>query len=237
MKDIQKIQWKRIGAEAAAIVVSILLAFGIDAWWGNRAEEILARKYVDYLIAEARENLQGLHDLVIYHDGKKSQTIELIGLLASDNPQESNDRIRRLVLDVMYFGGYQPVTSALDNIIGDGGLGQLNDPQTQLAISQYAQAIKDHNLLQAELADLVVNDFTVFLADRIPFLAVGFAGRALPDAAPESAFVFDAMVLVGSMEFENMMVRRIVAEDDAARYARHLIQVAEKLIAQLEPIS
>jgi len=35
----QMIQWKRISVEAAAIVASILLAFAIDAWWAEQAEE------------------------------------------------------------------------------------------------------------------------------------------------------------------------------------------------------
>ena len=29
----QKIAWKRLFAEGAAILISILLAFGIEAWW------------------------------------------------------------------------------------------------------------------------------------------------------------------------------------------------------------
>ena len=38
MNNRQSIPWGRILAEGAAIVVSILLAFAIDAWWDNRKE-------------------------------------------------------------------------------------------------------------------------------------------------------------------------------------------------------
>ena len=38
MQDSQKIPWKRIATEGAAIVVSILIAFSIDAWWQERAD-------------------------------------------------------------------------------------------------------------------------------------------------------------------------------------------------------
>ena len=40
MADAQKIQWRRIGVESAAIVASILLAFAIDAWWDERQERL-----------------------------------------------------------------------------------------------------------------------------------------------------------------------------------------------------
>ncbi len=42
MANTNNIQWKRISAEGAAIVVSILLAFTIEAWWEkyqDRSEE------------------------------------------------------------------------------------------------------------------------------------------------------------------------------------------------------
>ena len=38
MKIIKQIQWVRIFSEGTAIVVSILLAFAIDAWWERRSE-------------------------------------------------------------------------------------------------------------------------------------------------------------------------------------------------------
>ena len=36
MINAEKIPWKRLSIEAAAIVTSILLAFAIDAWWDER---------------------------------------------------------------------------------------------------------------------------------------------------------------------------------------------------------
>ncbi len=49
MPESQAIPWKRLSAEGAAIVVSILLAFWIDAWWDARND-----------LAEEREILVGL---------------------------------------------------------------------------------------------------------------------------------------------------------------------------------
>ncbi len=49
MTESQAIPWKRLSAEGVAIVVSILLAFWIDAWWETQKD-----------IAEEREILVGL---------------------------------------------------------------------------------------------------------------------------------------------------------------------------------
>jgi hypothetical protein len=38
MSNMQSIQWGRLSAEGVAIIVSILLAFGIQAWWDEREQ-------------------------------------------------------------------------------------------------------------------------------------------------------------------------------------------------------
>ncbi len=40
MTEPNTIAWKRLAVEAAAIVVSILMAFSIDAWWDGRKDQL-----------------------------------------------------------------------------------------------------------------------------------------------------------------------------------------------------
>jgi len=56
MKNTQNISWIRIAAEAAAILVSILLAFAIDAWWAERLERIDERRSLVRLYDEFESN-------------------------------------------------------------------------------------------------------------------------------------------------------------------------------------
>jgi hypothetical protein len=44
MSRNQPIPWTRIDAEGTAIVVSILFAFAIDAWWEGRRETAIAHE-------------------------------------------------------------------------------------------------------------------------------------------------------------------------------------------------
>ena len=47
------IPWPRVIVEGAVIVVSILLAFGIDAWWEGRQERAEEGRYIAALLDEA----------------------------------------------------------------------------------------------------------------------------------------------------------------------------------------
>ena len=52
MNDKNNIPWPRIGVEAVAILVSILLAFAIDAWWENRKDRAFEQETLHGLKAE-----------------------------------------------------------------------------------------------------------------------------------------------------------------------------------------
>jgi len=52
MSKSNEISWKRLTAEAVAIVVSILLAFSIDAWWNNRQRETEVQNTISNLAIE-----------------------------------------------------------------------------------------------------------------------------------------------------------------------------------------
>lgn len=75
MQDSRIIDWKRISAEAAAVVVSILIAFSIDAWWQERSERIALVEYLVHFEKEviANDQLIEIHlsriseDLIALH--------------------------------------------------------------------------------------------------------------------------------------------------------------------------
>ena len=50
------IAWPRLLVEGLVIVVSILLAFAIDAWWEDRQEAEKARLQIERVVAELESN-------------------------------------------------------------------------------------------------------------------------------------------------------------------------------------
>jgi len=56
LPNSQKIPWQRLAAEGAAIVVSILIAFAIDAWWQTRAASVALVEYLVHFENELAAN-------------------------------------------------------------------------------------------------------------------------------------------------------------------------------------
>ncbi len=57
MAGKESVAWKRAGVETTAIVMSILLAFAIDAWWENPQEGMFAQEML--LVPSSARTLAG----------------------------------------------------------------------------------------------------------------------------------------------------------------------------------
>ncbi len=64
MANTNNIQWKRISVEGAAIVVSILLAFSIQAWWDEYQEERQLHEILEALEEAFSGNLSQINDSI-----------------------------------------------------------------------------------------------------------------------------------------------------------------------------
>src|SRR3970040_2213054 len=59
-QSVQSIPWTRLLAEGAMIVVSILLAFAIDAWWDSAQERSKEDSYLRQLASDLESTLANI---------------------------------------------------------------------------------------------------------------------------------------------------------------------------------
>jgi len=82
------IPWKLLTVEAVLIVLSVLLALGVDSWREAREERALADRALAGFIDEARHNCRRILRVEDYHravvDGKRDPHGMQVGLLRND---------------------------------------------------------------------------------------------------------------------------------------------------------
>lgn len=125
-KNKNSIQWKRISAEGAAIVVSILLAFGIEAWWAerqDRAEEQLILQGLQLEFAAIEEKLVEHKRLLLLDLDALRAMLRMLAGQADTTPE---------VLDLALEDMLRPLTSDIANgtlhaLLGSGQLEILSD--------------------------------------------------------------------------------------------------------------
>lgn len=88
MTNTRQIPWRRILLEGAVIVVSILLAFTIDAWWSSRNEQQREHEQLVSMLTEFKASLSGLDEVLTSIQGHAKNLELLIAMLkaAGDEP-------------------------------------------------------------------------------------------------------------------------------------------------------
>jgi hypothetical protein len=161
----EKIPWKRLSVEAAAIVGSILLAFAIDAWWQNRAERIVEVQYLEAM----REDL--VHSLKLLDDEEawqRKQVGYLEALLNSIASTPYSDELRRWIDDGLFnVGTYQPQISSLQDLESSGQTQIIRNQDLRRLLAIVSQKMVSLRNVQADFQLSQQTVIDPFLVDKL----------------------------------------------------------------------
>ena len=90
---MEKIDWQKFSIEALVIVVSILLAFSIEAWWGERQDRQVKERLLSSALAEINTNIRRVE---ISNSHRTDVEEAVMSLLAqADSPNTNGESICR----------------------------------------------------------------------------------------------------------------------------------------------
>jgi len=134
MTKSPKIPWPRILAEGVAIVVSILLAFGIEAWWSNREVRLNVQENLIALRDELGSNLREIE----YELSYRHAVIASIEKLSSSDGSASSltpEEIDKLIGDITWYGRADVSMGALESALQSDVFTEIEDRELQRHIA------------------------------------------------------------------------------------------------------
>ena len=156
----REIPWTTLLIEGVAIVISILLAFAIDAWWDerkDRAEEI------EILIGLETEFVDLRERLILW--GKFNQTsATLIERFLSDEvnsmdlPEVEDVFMRSFLANVLDQGG------PLDALLSSGRLEQIGDREIRDRLAKWPDWLEDIHTNDVSIRDFSWREIAPYLA-------------------------------------------------------------------------
>lgn len=140
----RQIPWPRIFAEGAAIVVSILLALLIDAWWTERQDRANEADTLARLSAEMTVNIDRLNDPQ-YQLGKQA-TADLYNAVeaALANGEDSLEFPTLLLRRSMFVSSFEADTPILNAMIGSGWLELVENTDIVSAIADWESTLRSY---------------------------------------------------------------------------------------------
>ena len=174
MATSPKIPWPRILAEGAAIVVSILLAFGIEAWWTERQAREEERTILTILQAEFVRLEDQVHYSRLFYSEILASAQTLIEIGTGVRGEVDGEEVDQLFADTIWTGdAYEWNSGDLDSIISSGDIALISNRELRQRVGRWPATL-------SKVRDLIRRDRDFFSNRFMPYLS---ANMHLPGIA------------------------------------------------------
>lgn len=243
-RESTRIQWRRLLAESVAVVLSILLAFAIDAWWDARQESGRERDLLAGLRTDFESSRPGLEGRLILARRMAAGTVELLDRIEA---RESSREVLvpdSLILAVLGGPTYEPATNTLDAALASGEIELLESAELRTELANWRRLLSDTREDELEVRRVTNEQLVPELARSVdlgPFFSRVLAwsggdpygaGRRIPDGrepAPAPAVRLPVTTeMIGALA-----LRRFYVEFAAADLAE-LLESLERVLALIE---
>lgn len=166
MNETQPIPWKRVAVEATTIIVSILLAFSIDAWWQERGERNAELMLLDRLRADFVEMRTTLEAVEKEHRAASEACIALLNYSAGESLPATYEVDKMVALVFLASRTFNPGAGAIAAFLNSEGAKLIrNQPLADLLLI-WPGLVEELQEEEANLQKGVAERWTPFLASR-----------------------------------------------------------------------
>jgi len=195
--------------EGLVIVVSILLAFGLEASWSARAERRDAMELLLSISADIEEN----RALVARHlegtDRYVALTQSVLEVLASGERGASADSTLAGIGNVFTYPTWDPINDAYQEAKSSGRLALIQDPALRLLLTRYQSRIDAMGDLVDAIRTQYYGQIEPFLVANTVYTDVAVTGWSEEVTRVRPPFQTDFEALRGSRELWNLLTVRL----------------------------
>ena len=137
MLSNEKIPWKRLSAEAVAIVASILLAFAIDTWWEDRKDAELESGYLVSIREDFEANRALLERSISRYENIIRSMTALLEQSALSEPNLEVTELNQKFSLIQSMPTFFRITRTYENLTGSGDLNVIQSGELKNALADY----------------------------------------------------------------------------------------------------
>ncbi len=240
MYKLRPILSPRLFAEGTAIVVSILLAFAIDAWWQERKEQADYRAQVETLLGEFRESRARLREqLEVGLTDSLEATSQLLEMMGPEAEVDSPLAVNAAVGQSLAIGVFPPELGSLQSVLLARGEIDFIDDDTWALLQRWPIMMNDLEVDSRHLERsreetfieaLIRLEISLLAVIRPPYENAQLDGLSLP----VSRFETDLSVLLRDPGMETVFTMRAIRMQLLMEVHRDAIKLAGEIIAALE---
>lgn len=223
-----KIPWQRVLVEGVVIIGSILIAFWIDAWWGEAQDRAQAESLLVSLLDDFEAADQLLDDVESKHrrlveNGRRLIVYGEVGVV----PAAERVAVDSLLGSHFLRPVYDPPMGTVESLLGSGRLDLFDNNALLSGLTNWTAAVASLQRTETDARQHFYDRIYPYLAARIDIedLDKGFAtslGHPLPFEQEQT----DAYLLLGDQELQNMLYTHWVLGTNALESEIPLVRKA-----------
>ena len=242
MEQIRQLPWLRIAAEGTAIVISILLAFSIEAWWQTRSETDQERELLQALLDDFKATKDEIQDWRQFHLAVEKSTKALLDATLSGDASLTQADLRKLLSDLTWFDSESHfATGALNSTVNGGDLPKIQNQTLRRAIADWPTRIANAETIQRQDYEFFTQVLTPFLRahTHLPLLAAentarpGDPNTVFPRVMALSADEFRLEKILDAEGFQNILMQKTWIQFDILRQIDEVEVFLDQTIAVL----
>jgi hypothetical protein len=234
MKNTRDIPWIRLFSEATAIVVSILLAFSIEAWWEGRQLAEEEQSALLQLRSEFIRNVEILEDKRNNHVAVEQSMLTLLQYITDRKAEDLSQATVLNDLDkAIIRWTFEAETSVLSSLIGSGKLSIIQSDMLRNALGGWPAKIQD--VVEDEMAiwNFTGSDFVPYLYDKSSFRTMYNSNEPTRQVGV-GPYATDVEEILADRMFENLALRKLALTRDVLDGYDVLTEYAKNVVNMID---
>jgi len=229
------IPWRRITTESIAIILSILLAFAIDAGWEAMKESEQEKVLLVSLLSDFKEIRSRIDENTERHEKFIETGIKLLSMDATKATKIASNDIDEMLGAVFFdFVSLYLPSGSRDAIFASGDIGIISNKQLRAKLAAWPSRVIDAAEDETFIANDIMNNLMPYLRRNVNTRNIAkrtnlISAELIPGTAPER---YDA--LWKDPMFDNLVSTRIMSETFSIRENTSLRENAEDIIQIIE---
>jgi len=224
-----KFNWMRICVEGAVIVVSILLAFSIDAWWDNKQDREDEMVVLSALLTEFEQIRTNVDDILKFQVAILDSVRQLLRLSVDENPTIGDGELDRLLLDQRWSSSPEKFSAPeLNSVITRGDLRLISNRELRENLRSWPARLTWISKVLAEDFQFSSTVLDPYFRDKLSLLQLHMATTHRPgdpSYVPNTPEIkpnetVSNFPILAEKSFQNMMAQRYDLLNEIINLAR-----------------
>ena len=213
--------------QGVATVVSILLAFGIDAWWEQRNAAVEKNVMLESVKAEMLSDRTWVKSQCAYRKASLDSVEILLKAVAAGRYEDTERTLDQRLADFLWYSDLGFSTGAVNSLLSSGQAAAIEDPKLRAFLAGYPAAVAWSSDLGRRDQKTMLEVVTPFLSRNTNLLQISNESYRLgmpPDGvSAEPARVIplsetsDHTPLVSNREFAGVLLQKHWIDVDVQR--------------------